>query len=281
MYRIHLLAMLLAVSSAGAAQMTGISTGVGPQRRSWRMEADCLTILVGGEELSAYEAYTEANRLIIEQNWAKAEAILETMMGADVDNRNLAYKRALCLRAIKGRLEEAVPLAMLAIRGEFAKRYNPFDVEVTLPPESALDIALEVLQFSGHYPEAQAVAKTMMNRYPERMILHDKAKQAMADCAFAMGCISDPQRMDIQEEGGCSTAQGSADYADPCCLHRWRVLSISRLTVVKPVRTRRRRGESSVLLPLDGSFQLVQVLRKSKETGQPRKGHDHCGHPRG
>ena len=209
MLRIHFLAMLLAVSSAGAAQMT--FDGRWPSLPELADGSGLPDILVGGEELSAYEAYTEANRLIIEQNWAKAEAILETMMGADVDNRNLAYKRALCLRAIKGRLEEAVPLAMLAIRGEFAKRYNPFDVEVTLPPESALDIALEVLQFSGHYPEAQAVAKTMMSRYPERDFLRDKAKQAMADCAFAMGCISDPQRMDIQEEGALNS--GSADYA--------------------------------------------------------------------
>jgi len=168
-------------------------------------------ILVGEEELSAYEAYTEANRLIIEQNWVEAEAILETMMAVDADNRNLAYKRALCLRAIKGRLEEAVPLAMQAIRGEFAKRYNPFDVEMTLPPETALDMALEVLQFSGHYPEAQAVAKTMMDRHPERDFLHQKAKQALADCVFAMGCIADPQRMDIQEEGTLNS--GSADYA--------------------------------------------------------------------
>ena len=209
MLRIHFLAMLLAMSSAGAAQMT--FDGRWPSLPELADGSGLPDILVGGEELSAYEAYTEANRLIIEQNWAKAEAILETMMGEDVDNRNLAYKRALCLRAIKGRLEEAVPLAMLAIRGEFAKRYNPFDVEVTLPPESALDIALEVLQFSGHYPEAQAVAKTMMSRYPERDFLHDKAKQAMADCAFAMGCISDPQRMDIQEEGALNS--GSADYA--------------------------------------------------------------------
>ena len=209
MLRSHFLAMLLAMSSAGAAQMT--FDGRWPSLPELADGSGLPDILVGGEELSAYEAYTEANRLIIEQNWAKAEAILETMMGEDVDNRNLAYKRALCLRAIKGRLEEAVPLAMLAIRGKFAKRYNPFDVEVTLPPESALDIALEVLQFSGHYPEAQAVAKTMMSRYPERDFLHDKAKQAMADCAFAMGCISDPQRMDIQEEGALNS--GSADYA--------------------------------------------------------------------
>jgi len=209
MYRIHFLAMLLAVSSAGAAQMT--FDGRWPSLVELADGVELPDILVGEEELSAYEAYTEANRLIIEQNWVEAEAILEAMMAADPDNRNFAYKRALCLRAIKGRLEEAVPLAMQAIQGEFAKRYNPFDVEMTLPPETALDMALEVLQFSGHFPEAQAVAKSMMDRYPERDYLHNKAKRALADCVFAMKCIADPQRMDIQEEGALNS--GSADYA--------------------------------------------------------------------
>ena len=209
MLRIHVFLMLLAMSLGGAAQMT--FDGRWPSLAQLADGSEGPDILVGEEELSAYEAYTEANRLIIEQNWVEAEAILETMMAVDADNRNLAYKRALCLRAIKGRLEEAVPLAMQAIRGEFAKRYNPFDVEMTLPPETALDMALEVLQFSGHYPEAQAVAKTMMDRHPERDFLHQKAKQALADCVFAMGCIADPQRMDIQEEGTLNS--GSADYA--------------------------------------------------------------------
>ena len=209
MLRIHVFLMLLAMSLGGAAQMT--FDGRWPSLAELADGSEGPDILVGEEELSAYEAYTEANRLIIEQNWVEAEAILETMMAVDADNRNLAYKRALCLRAIKGRLEEAVPLAMQAIRGEFAKRYNPFDVEMTLPPETALDMALEVLQFSGHYPEAQAVAKTMMDRHPERDFLHQKAKQALADCVFAMGCIADPQRMDIQEEGTLNS--GSADYA--------------------------------------------------------------------
>ena len=209
MLRIHVFLMLLALSLGGAAQMT--FDGRWPSLAELADGSEGPDILVGEEELSAYEAYTEANRLIIEQNWVEAEAILETMMAVDADNRNLAYKRALCLRAIKGRLEEAVPLAMQAIRGEFAKRYNPFDVEMTLPPETALDMALEVLQFSGHYPEAQAVAKTMMDRHPERDFLHQKAKQALADCVFAMGCIADPQRMDIQEEGTLNS--GSADYA--------------------------------------------------------------------
>ena len=209
MFRIRFLVFLLAVSSAGAAQMT--FDGRWPSLVELADGVELPDILVGEEELSAYEAYTEANRLIIEQNWVEAEAILEAMMAADPDNRNFAYKRALCLRAIKGRLEEAVPLAMQAIQGEFAKRYNPFDVEMTLPPETALDMALEVLQFSGHFPEAQAVAKSMMDRYPERDYLHNKAKRALADCVFAMKCIADPQRMDIQEEGALNS--GSADYA--------------------------------------------------------------------
>ncbi len=209
MFRIRFLVLLLAVYSAGGAQMT--FDGRWPSLVELADGVELPDILVGEEELSAYEAYTEANRLIIEQNWVEAEAILEAMMAADPDNRNFAYKRALCLRAIKGRLEEAVPLAMQAIHGEFAKRYNPFDVEMTLPPETALDMALEVLQFSGHFPEAQAVAKSMMDRYPERDYLHNKAKRALADCVFAMKCIADPQRMDIQEEGALNS--GSADYA--------------------------------------------------------------------
>ena len=159
---------------------------------------------------------------------------------------------------------------MLVIRGELAKRYNPFDVEVTLPPESALDIALEVLQFSGHYPEAQAVAKTMMNRYPERDFLHQ------SEAGYGGLCVCHevhfrPQRMDIQEEGR-STVEARTTL--PCCL-LMESLSISRRTVVKPVRTTRRRGESSV--PSDGGG--WSVPRKSNwATG---KGHDHCGHPRG
>ena len=163
------------------------------------------------EELSAFEAYTEANRLIIEENWIEAEAILATMMVQAPDNRNFAYKRALCLRAIKGRIAEAVPLAMLAVQGDFAKRYNPFDVEMSLPPETALDMALEVLQFSGHFAEAKGVAVTMMERFSERGYLHRKAKQAMADCAFAEQCIMDPQRMDIRSELQLNSAD--SDFA--------------------------------------------------------------------
>jgi len=62
-------------------------------------------VLIGEEELSVREAYSEANRLIIEENWAEAEAILATMMVTEPDNRNFAYKRALWLRAVKGRVE--------------------------------------------------------------------------------------------------------------------------------------------------------------------------------
>ena len=209
MLRIHFLAVALAVHCAGVAQMTAHG-----RWHSMEMLADgefLSDVLIGEEELSVREAYSEANRLIIEENWAEAEAILATMMVTEPDNRNFAYKRALCLRAVKGRVEEAVPLAMMAIRGEFDKRYDPFDVDAELPPETALDMSLEVLQFSGHYAEAQAVARTMMARYSERDFLHGKANQAFADCGFAMVCLADPQRMDIREESDLNS--GSADFA--------------------------------------------------------------------
>ena len=91
MLRIHVFLMLLAMSLGGAAQMT--FDGRWPSLAELADGSEGPDILVGEEELSAYEAYTEANRLIIEQNWVEAEAILETMMAVDADNRNLAYKR--------------------------------------------------------------------------------------------------------------------------------------------------------------------------------------------
>ena len=209
MLRIHFIAFALVAHGVGFAQMTDY--GRWP---SVELLADGVEIsesVLGEEELSAFEAYTEANRLIIEENWGEAESILANMMVEAPDNRNFAYKRALCLRAIKGRLEEAVPLAMLSIHGDFEKRYNPFDVEANLPPETALDMALEVLQFSGHYAEAKAVALTMMKRYSERDYLYFKAKRAQSDCEFAMVCIEEPQRMDIREEMALNS--GSADFA--------------------------------------------------------------------
>ena len=185
MARFGTLALLILAHFSGVAQMAFHAKW--PTLAELADGADCFVEAVGEEELSAFEAYTEANRLIIEENWSEAEAILATMMVQAPDNRNFAYKRALCLRAIKGRIAEAVPLAMLAIQGEFEKRYNPFDVTMALPPDLALDLALEVLQFTGHFAQAQGVAKTMMDRYPERDDLHQKAKRAMASAAAGEG----------------------------------------------------------------------------------------------
>lgn len=209
MARFGTLALLILAHFSGVAQMAFHAKW--PTLAELADGADCFVEAVGEEELSAFEAYTEANRLIIEENWSEAEAILATMMVQAPDNRNFAYKRALCLRAIKGRIAEAVPLAMLAIQGEFEKRYNPFDVTMALPPDMALDLALEVLQFTGHFAQAQGVAKTMMDRYPERDDLHQKAKRAMADCAFSMVCVINPQRMDIRPEFGLNSV--ASDYA--------------------------------------------------------------------
>ena len=209
MLRIHLTACALVVQFCGFAQMTDY--GRWPSLELLADGVEISAAVLGEEELSAFEAYTQVNRLIIEENWVEAEALLAKMMIAAPNNRNFAFKRVLCLRAIKGRLEEAVPFAMLSVQGDFEKRYNPFDVEAKFPPSTALDNALEVLQFSGHYAEAQAVAISMMERYSERDYLYSKAKRAQADCAFAMVCIENPQRMDIREEMALNS--GSADFA--------------------------------------------------------------------
>jgi len=181
---------------------------------AWEVLADGVVMSKGdegGEARSAADAYVEANRLIIEGNWEQAEAILSSMASSAPENRNFAYKRALCLRAMKGKIEEAVPLATQAVLGEFAKRYNPFDFEEVLPPESALDMALEVFQFSGHFAEAQAVAERIMERFPKGDFRHDRARQVKRDCAFAMDCVAAPYPMDIREEHGLNSS--SADFA--------------------------------------------------------------------
>ena len=164
-----------------------------------------------GKFSSAAEAYTEVNRLIIEESWAEAERLLAQLMTDAEDNRNFAYKRALCLRFMKGRLGEAVPLVHKAIDGDFKRRYNAFDVNAKVPPEEALDLALEVLQFAGHYAEAQAVAMVIMERYPKRDFRHVQAKQASADCAFAARCLENQQPMDIVAEEALNSV--SSDYA--------------------------------------------------------------------
>lgn len=164
-----------------------------------------------GQFSSAADAYTEVNRLIIEESWSEAELLLAQLMTDAEDNRNFAYKRALCLRSMKGRLAEAVPLVHKAIDGDFTKRYNAFDVKAKVPPAEALELALEVLQFAGHYAEAEAVAMVIMERYPKRDFRYAQAKQASADCAFAARCAENQHPMDIVAEEALNSVY--SDYA--------------------------------------------------------------------
>lgn len=162
-------------------------------------------------ELNVAEAYTEANRLIIEENWEEAEALLAQLWMAAPDNRNFAYKWALCLRALPGRIEEAVPLVHLAVDGPFADRYNAFSADEQLPPEDALELGLEVLQHAYHFSEAQGLAHVVIARYPKRDYRHQRAQEVIAECSFAMDCVSRPLQVDIRAESQLNSPQ--ADYA--------------------------------------------------------------------
>lgn len=154
-----------------------------------------------GGEVSVSATYTEINRLIIEENWEEAEALLAGLMEEEPQNRNFAYKRALCLRAMKGRLAEAVPFVQMAAFGEFADRYNAFDAGEVMPPEAALELALDVLHLSGKYSECQAVASVMMARYSKRDARHQEAEKVMEECAFALalGGREQPIRLTAQD----------------------------------------------------------------------------------
>ncbi len=163
------------------------------------------------EMVSTSETYTEVNRLIIEENWTEAEVLLERLLQEQPNNRNFAYKRALCLWSIKGRMAEAVGLVQRSIEGDFAKRYNAFDAKAALPPEESLDLALDVLQYSGHYAEAQAVATIIINRYPKRDFRHVRAERAILDCDFAMRCVARPTPLELKAESQLNSA--SRDYA--------------------------------------------------------------------
>ena len=212
MLRSPFLFCALALGLISSAQL-----GFDPVHLQWEnvlsIEADNF---VDENLLSTSEDYTEVNRLIIEENWTEAEALLAQMMIGDSDNRNFAYKRALCLWSIKGRLEEAVPMVHKAIEGALSKRYNAFDVNATLPPLDALDLALDVLQFSGHFSEAQAVAMTMMERFPKRDFRHVRAKQAVDDCAFAMTCMENPTAIIVEAEAALnSSSQDMAPIVAP------------------------------------------------------------------
>jgi len=164
-----------------------------------------------GDEMNVAEAYTEANRLIIEQNWLEAEVLLGGLFKNDPTNRNFAYKWALCLRSIPGRMEEAVPLVHLAVDGPFADRYNAFAPDETLPPEEALELGLEVLQLAYHFTEAQGLAQDVVARYSKRDYRHKRALEVMEECDFALGCVANPVAVEIVEEVALNSE--SADYA--------------------------------------------------------------------
>lgn len=164
-----------------------------------------------GSEVNMAETYIEANRLIIEENWSEAEALMAVLLEEQPENRNFAFKRALCLKAIPGRLEEAIPLVHRAVDGPFASRYNAFDIEEVLPPEEALELGLEVLQFAYHFAEAQALAQVIVERFPKRDYRHVRALEVIEECEFAADCIKSPVRMSIEPERALNSA--SADYA--------------------------------------------------------------------
>ena len=164
-----------------------------------------------GTEVNAVEAYTEANRLIIEENWTEAAALMEVLFNEAPDNRNFAFKWALCLQAIPGRIQEAVPLVHLAVNGPFASRYNAFSVDQTLPPEEALQLGLDVLQFAYHFAEARALAQVVVERFPKRDYRHKRALEVMEECDFAAACVLEPIRMDIAPVDALNSS--ADDYA--------------------------------------------------------------------
>ncbi len=162
-------------------------------------------------EVNVVETYTEANRLIIEENWTEAAQLMEVLFNGAPDNRNFAFKWALCLQAIPGRIQEAVPLVHLAVNGPFASRYNAFSIEESLPPEDALELGVEVLQNAYHFSEAKALAEVMAERFPKRDYRHKRALEVMEECDFASGCVLDPIRMVITPVDALNSS--SADYA--------------------------------------------------------------------
>ena len=163
------------------------------------------------EEMSLEETYVEANRLIIEENWSEAEALMSRLYSSEPTNRNFAYKWALCLRGMPGKMEAAVPLVHFAVDGTFASRYNAFSVEETLPPEEALELGLEVLQHAYHFAEAKALAEVVVDRFSKRDYRHIRALEVMEECTFAMNCIRTEVPMSIEPERALNST--SADYA--------------------------------------------------------------------
>lgn len=175
------------------------------------MLADGIESEVGPSGMNVAEKYTEANRLIIEENWEEAEILMASLMADDPTNRNFAFKRALCLRALPGRLAEAVPLVHMAVDGPFANRYNAFAIDEVLPPEEALELGLEVLQNAYHFAEAQALAEVIIERFPHRDYRHARALEVIEECAFAIDCVRKPLNVSIASVDALNSAK--ADYA--------------------------------------------------------------------
>lgn len=196
----------IAVSISVQAQLDHAERWPSPE--VWLERVDAVEF---GDEMNVSEVYTEANRLIIEQNWAEAEVLLAGLFKADPSNRNFAYKWALCLRSLPGRIEDAVPLVHLAVDGPFADRYNAFASDETLPPEEALELGLEVLQHAYHFTEAQGLAQDVVARYSKRDYRHQRALEIIEECDFALGCVPHPLPMEIEEVVELNS--GSADYA--------------------------------------------------------------------
>ena len=203
MLRISTLALGLLVLVSASGQLDHSSR--------WPSPIDLMDGVVVESEVNVAETYTEANRLIIEENWSEAADLMEVLFKEAPDNRNFAFKWALCLQAIPGRIQEAVPLVHMAVNGPFASRYNAFSIEETLPPEDALQLGVEVLQNAYHFSEAKALAEVMAERFPKRDYRHERALEVMEECEFASKCVLDPVRMDITPMDALNSSR--ADYA--------------------------------------------------------------------
>lgn len=197
------LCLVLLISAHGAsAQMSLLES---------QFPGDALREPLTPNTPSKSELYLEANRLIIEENWSEADELLILLLEEDPDNRNLAYKRTLCLGSMKGRLSEAAQWASFSVSGGFARRYNAFDPEESSPPEEALELALTVLQLSGHFSEAKAVASRMVNRFGKRDPRYIRAVKAMAECDFASACEANPTSMTLTPLASINSP--AADFA--------------------------------------------------------------------
>ena len=127
---------------------------------------------------------------------------MEVLFKEAPDNRNFAFKWALCLQAIPGRIQEAVPLVHMAVNGPFASRYNAFSVDQRpLPPEEALQLGVRgACRMPIILPKPEALAEVVAERFPKRDYRHERALEVMEECEFAAACVLEPVRMDIAHQ---------------------------------------------------------------------------------